>query len=153
MAPRECAQKLLQESHNGTVAAVFGPENSGLTNEDIDRCHTLLTIPTHSGFSSLNLAMAVQVVAYELRVAKIGVSEEGYVSEAPPATGEELEHFYAHLEEVLTEGGFLDPDNPRHLMRRLRRLLVRVQPDQNEINILRGMLSALDPKARNGVTK
>ena len=153
MAPRECAQKLLQESHNGTVAAVFGPEKSGLTNEDIDRCHTLLTIPTHAGFSSLNLAMAVQVVAYELRVAKIGMSEEGYVSEAPPATGAELEHFYAHLKEVLTVRGFLDSDNPRHLMRRLRRLLVRAQPDQNEINILRGMLSALDSKARNGVVK
>lgn len=153
MAPRQCAKRLLQESHNGTVAAVFGPEKSGLTNEDIDRCHTLLTIPTDPGFSSLNLAMAVQVIAYEVRVAKIGVSEEGYASETPPATGEELEHFYTHLQDVLTDGGFLDPDNPRQLMRRLRRLFVRAQPDQNEINILRGMLSALDPKARNGVAK
>jgi len=153
MAPRECAQKLLQESHNGTVAVVFGSEKSGLTNEDIDRCHTLLTIPTLTGFSSLNVAMAVQVVSYELRVAEIDVSEEGYVSEAPPATGEELEHFYAHLEEVLTDGGCLDPDNPRHLMRRLRRVLVRVQPDQNEINILRGVLATLDPKVRNGDVK
>ena len=81
MAPRACASKLLQESQNGTAAAVFGPEKSGLTNEDIDRCHTLLTIPTEPGFSSLNLAMAVQIISYELRVAEIGVSDEGYVSE------------------------------------------------------------------------
>lgn len=149
MAPRECASRLLVEAQNGTVAAVFGPEKSGLTNEDIDRCHTLLTIPTEPGFSSLNLAMAVQVVCYELRVALIGNAEEEAQSEVRPATGEELEHFYTHLEEVLTEGGFLDPDNPRLLMRRLRRLFVRAQPDQNEINILRGMLSALDPRAGN----
>ena len=150
MTPRECAGKLLQENHNGTVAAVFGPENSGLTNEDIDRCHTLLTVPTEPGFSSLNLAMAVQIICYELRVALIGETEEAYESEVRPATNEELEHFYTHLERVLTEGGFLDPDNPRHLMRRLRRLFVRAHPDQNEINILRGMLSALDPRAGNG---
>lgn len=149
MTPRECANRLLQESRHGTVAAVFGSEKAGLTNKDIDRCHTLLTIPTEPGFCSLNLAMAVQVIAYELRVAQIGEVKEHYISETPPATGEELEHFYAHLEEVLTDGGFLDPDNPRHLMRRLRRLFVRARPDQNEINILRGMLSALDPKAGN----
>ena len=151
MTPRECAQKLLAESHNGTVAAIFGPEQAGLTNEHIDRCHTLLTIPTEPGFSSLNLAMAVQVVCYELRVALIGETEDEYQSEVRPATGEELELFYEHLEEVLMDGGFLDPENPRHLMRRLRRLFIRAQPDQNEINILRGMLSALDPKAGSGV--
>ncbi len=153
MAPRECANKLLEESHNGTVAAVFGPEKSGLTNDDIDRCHSLLTIPTEPGFSSLNLGMAVQVVCYELRVAQIGVPDDGCASEAPPASGEELEYFYTHLEEVLINGGFLDPDNPRHLMRRLRRLFIRARPDQNEINILRGMLAALDPKAGNGAGK
>jgi tRNA (cytidine32/uridine32-2'-O)-methyltransferase len=147
MTPRDCARRLLQESRHGTAAAVFGPEKAGLTNEDIDRCHTLLTIPTEPGFSSLNLAMAVQVIAYELRVALIGDSGEEYSSETPPATGEELEHFYAHLEAVLTDGRFLDPDNPRHLMRRLRRLFARARPDRNEINILRGMLAALDPKA------
>ena len=153
MAPRDCANKLLEESQNGQVAAVFGPEKSGLTNEDIDRCHTLLTIPTEPGFSSLNLAMAVQVVCYELRVSQIGASVDGMDSGVPPATGEELEFFYTHLEEVLTSGGFLDPDNPRQLMRRLRRLFVRANPDQNEINILRGMLSVLDPKARDEATK
>jgi TrmH family RNA methyltransferase len=150
MPPRECAHKLLQESHSGTVAAVFGPEKAGLTNEDIDRCHTLLTIPTEPGFSSLNLGMAVQVVCYELRVATIGGDCDNREPEVHPATGEELELFYTHLEQVLMDGGFLDPENPRHLMRRLRRLFVKANPDQNEINILRGMLSALDPKAGHG---
>ncbi len=153
MAPRDCANKLLEESRHGQVAVVFGPENSGRTNEDIDRCHTLLTIPTSPGFSSLNLAMAVQVICYELRVAQIGEADVDYTSDVPPATGEELEHFYVHLEEVLTAGGFLDPENPRLLMRRLRRLFVRAKPDQNEINILRGMLAALDPSAGDEVSK
>ncbi len=153
MAPRDCANKLLEESENGQVAVVFGPEKSGLTNEDVDRCHTLMTIPTEPGFCSLNLAMAVQVICYELRVAQIGVLDDGRVSDVPPATGEELEYFYKHLEEVLTNGGFLDPDNPRQLMRRLRRLFVRAKPDRNEINILRGMLAALDPKARDEAAK
>ena len=153
MAPRDCANKLLVESQHGQVAAVFGPEKSGLTNEDIDRCHTLLTIPTSPDFSSLNLAMAVQVICYELRVAQIGEADDDYISDVPLATGEELEHFYVHLEEVLTAGGFLDPENPRLLMRRLRRLFVRAKPDQNEINILRGMLSALDPSAGDEASK
>lgn len=144
MLPRQCAERLLRESHGGTAAAVFGPEKSGLTNEHLDRCHTLLTIPTNPGFSSLNLAMAVQVLAYELRVAKIGDGVGGYEADAPLASGEDLEKFYAHLEQVLTDSGFLDPDNPRHLMRRLRRLYLRALPDQNEINILRGILSSLD---------
>ena len=153
MAPRDCANKLLVESQHGQVAAVFGPEKSGLTNEDIDRCHTLLTIPTSPDFSSLNLAMAVQVICYELRVAQIGEADDDYISDVPPATGEELERFYVHLEEVLTAGGFLDPENPRLLMRRLRRLFIRAKPDQNEINILRGMLSALDPSAGDEASK
>ena len=146
MMPRECAERLLAESHAGTVAAVCGPENSGLTNEHLDRCHTLLTIPTSPGFSSLNLAMAVQVLTYELRVALIGEVPANYEADAPLASGEELEHFHEHLELVLTRSGFLNPDNPRHLMRRLRRLFVRALPDKNEINILRGMLTALDPE-------
>lgn len=144
LAPRECAAKMIADSASGTVAAVFGPEKSGLKNADLDRCHALLTIPTDPGFSSLNIAMAVQVLAYELRLARgdgEGVQPE---AEAPPATGEELENFYKHLEEVMIGSGFLDPDNPRHLMRRLRRLFIKAAPDKNEINILRGLLSAVD---------
>jgi TrmH family RNA methyltransferase len=147
MTPRECAQRLAEESSHGTTAVVFGPEKAGLTNDDIDRCNTLLTIPTEPGFSSLNLAMAVQVVSYELRVAGMTQEEPAADPESPPATSAERENFYTHLEEVLTRSGFLDPDNPRLLMRRLRRLFVKAELDQNEVNILRGMLAAVDPES------
>ncbi len=146
MLPRDCAARLVRESEQGPVAVIFGPEKSGLSNEDLDRCHTLLTIPTDPGFSSLNLAMAVQVICYELRLARMNPQAEDAVPEAPLASGEELENFYVHLEKVLTSSGFLNPDNPRHLMRRLRRLFARALPDRNEINILRGILAAVDPQ-------
>jgi TrmH family RNA methyltransferase len=147
MTPRDCAVRLVEESTHGIAAVLFGPEKSGLTNEDIDRCNTLLTIPTEPGFSSLNLAMAVQVITYELRVAGMTQEEPPPDPESPPATSGERENFYVHLEQVLTRSGFLDPENPRLLMRRLRRLFVKAELDQNEVNILRGMLAALDPEA------
>lgn len=152
LPPRECAATLIEKSAAGAVAVVFGPEHSGLTNEDLDRCQALLTIPADPDFSSLNIAMAVQVISYELRLARLGapppaVPTEPYVR---PASSAELEHFYAHLETVLTDSGFLDPDNPRMLMRRLRRLFVKAAPDKNEINILRGILTSLEPGRRKG---
>lgn len=150
MAPRECAPRLIQEGTHGIAAVVFGPEKSGLTNHDLDRCNTLLTIPTEAGFSSLNLAMAVQVLVYELRVAAMTGIEQMPEPESPPATSADLENFYAHLEQVLTRSGFLDPENPRLLMRRLRRLFVKAELDQNEANILRGMLVALDTDSGKG---
>ncbi len=144
MSPRDCVERLLLESKGGKVAAVFGPEKSGLNNDDLDLCHTLLTIPTDPGFSSLNLAMAVQILTYELRVASFIDPGAAFESEAPPATAGEMEHFYTHLEQVLEDIRFLDPDNPRHLMRRMRRLFIRARPDKNEVNILRGVLTAID---------
>jgi TrmH family RNA methyltransferase len=147
MTPRDCAARLHQESEQGVVAAVFGPEKSGLTNEDLDLCHTLVTIPAIPGFSSLNLAMAVQVLCYELRVAALNAEASGSVREVPLASAADLQHFYLQLEQVLTASGFLDTENPRYLMRRLRRLFLRAEPDRNEINILRGILASLDPRA------
>jgi tRNA (cytidine32/uridine32-2'-O)-methyltransferase len=144
MGPRDCAERMILENKEGVVAAVFGPEKSGLHNDDLDLCHTLLTIPTDPGFSSLNLAMAVQVLTYELRVAGMVDPGPGFDSEAPPATGEEMERFYTHLEQVLMDIQFLDPDNPRYLMRRMRRMFIRTRPDKNEANILRGFLTAID---------
>ena len=135
---------MILESKQGKVAAVFGPEKSGLQNDDLDLCHTLVTIPTNPDFSSLNLGMAVQVLTYELRVASTLDGGPGFESESPPAAGAEMERFYVHLEQVLTDIDFLDPDNPRHLMRRLRRLFIRARPAQNEVNILRGFLTAID---------
>ena len=144
MGPRDCAERMMLESKQGKVAAVFGPEKSGLQNDDLDLCHTLLTIPTNPDFSSLNLGMAVQVLTYELRVASTLDGGPGFESESPSAAGAEMERFYAHLEQVLIDIDFLDPDNPRHLMRRLRRMFIRARPDQNEVNILRGFLTAIE---------
>ncbi|MDJ0711023.1 MAG: tRNA (cytosine(32)/uridine(32)-2'-O)-methyltransferase TrmJ [Woeseiaceae bacterium] len=144
MGPRDCAERMIRETASGDVACVFGPEKTGLHNDDLDLCHTLLTIPTDPGFSSLNLAMAVQVFAYEIRVASMLDEGPVFDVEAPPATSDEMEHFYTHLEAVLRDIRFLDPDNPRHLMRRMRRLFVRARPDKNEVNILRGILTAVD---------
>ena len=151
MEPKDCAARLIEESQQGTVAVVFGPENSGLCNSDLDHCDTLLTIPTDPAFSSLNLAMAVQVLTYEIRAAQVVDKPADYEPDAPLATSDELEHFYAHLEQVLSDSGFLDPDNPRRLMRRLRRLFIRARPDKNEVNILRGILTAVEKEdAPNG---
>lgn len=127
------------------AAVVFGREHAGLTNEELDRCNYLLTIPADPAFSSLNVAAAVQVVTYELRMA---------TGETPPpagneplATAEQRERLYQHLEQVLLDLEFLDPANPKHLMRRLRRLFNRVELDQNEVHILRGILTAVERKA------
>lgn len=151
MDPKDCAARLVEESQQGTVAVVFGPEQSGLCNSDLDHCDTLLTIPTDPAFSSLNLAMAVQVLTYEIRAAQVVDKPAKYEPDAPLATSDELENFYVHLEQVLSDSGFLDPDNPRHLMRRLRRLFIRARPDKNEVNILRGILTAVEKEdAPNG---
>ena len=150
LEPRDCAARLLEKSAGGPVAAVFGPEKYGLTNAHLDLCDALLTIPTNPDFSSLNLAMAVQVLTYELRAAASDGKLPYYEPDAPLATNQELQHFYAHLEQVLTDVGFLDPDNPRHLMRRLRRLVIRAAPDKNEVNILRGILAAIEKQRQAG---
>jgi len=148
MGPRDCAERMISESEQGIAAVVFGPEKTGLHNDDLDLCNTLLTIPTDPEFSSLNVAMAVQVLTYELRVASLLDTGPQFETEAPPATIEEMEHFYTHLEDVLEDIRFLDPENPRHLMRRLRRLFIRARPDKNEVNILRGILTAVDRKGQ-----
>lgn len=142
---RDAAARMIEQSAAGTVAAVFGPEKTGLSNADLDHCDTLLTIPANPEFSSLNVAMAVQVVTYEIRAA-LAEKRPEYEYDAPPATSGALEHFYTHLEKVLLDVEFLDPDNPRHLMRRLRRLFIRARVDENEVNILRGILTAVERK-------
>lgn len=149
MEPRECAAELIDKGAAGTVAVVMGPEKSGLSNEHLDRCQALLNIPTDPHFSSLNIAMAVQVICYELRLAQ-RERPDPVEPEIPPATAGEMEYFYRHLETVLTDSGFLDPENPRTLMRRLRRLYVKAEPDKNEINILRGILTAFERSLAKG---
>lgn len=147
--PRQCAEQVAQSGPHVKIALVFGRESSGLTNDEMDRCHFLVRIPTNPAFGSLNLAAAVLVLAYELRIMAHAVRNV-YAGETRqfPASAEEMAHFYEHLEQVLLATGFLNPANPRHLMRRLRRLFNRAQPDQNEINILRGMLSSVQGHKR-----
>lgn len=142
ISPDECARRAYAESAQGGVAIVFGCEQSGLSNAEIDRCQFLVRIPTNPDYGSLNLAAAVQIIAYEIRVAHGDGEELTSVPAHIPVSAGEMERFYLHLEHTLVELEFLDPDNPRQLMRRLRRLYNRARPDENEINILRGILAA-----------
>jgi len=140
---RSAAKALVAAAREGEVAIVFGTEMSGLTNEEILQCSAMAHIPADPGYSSLNLGAAVQVLAYEARLAALGETLPR-AAEAPPARHEDVENFYAHLEQSLLASGFLVPSNPKRLMIRLRRLFGRVGLEQEEVNILRGMLKSFD---------
>ncbi|HJP04450.1 MAG: RNA methyltransferase [Gammaproteobacteria bacterium] len=141
--PRECATEVLKVSTVSPVAIVFGTERSGLENEQMDLCNALVHIPANPDYSSLNMAAAVQLIAYELRMAQ-GESDPPQLPEFPPATAGDIELFYEHLWRVLVASGFLKPDNPRQLRRKLRRLFNRARLDENELKILRGVLSSVE---------
>jgi TrmH family RNA methyltransferase len=140
--PREWAARQAAGEFPGRTAIVFGRERTGLTNQELEHAQALLVIPTASEYAALNLAAAVQIVAYEL-CASAGTPVPRGEAHLPVAQ-EELERFYVHLERMLVATRFLDPDNPRFLMRRLRRLFGRAEPDANEMNILRGILTAVE---------
>lgn len=142
LPPEACVAELMSIPADQDVAVVFGRERTGLTNEELDRCHLHLHIPANPDYGSLNLAAAVQIVAYEFMLAGGRPAEPGKGG-VPLATADELEGLYGHLESAALASGFLDPANPRQLMRRLRHLFGRARPDQNEVNILRGLLRAL----------
>jgi len=148
LTPQECVRKLMAVSTDQDVAVVFGRERTGLTNEETDRCHYLMHVPANPDYASLNLAAAVQVIAYEFMRAR-EMSGTAAASESRFATAEEMEGLYAHLETAARDAGFLDPANPKHLMRRLRHLFNRARPDPSEVNILRGLLNALQ-QAKHG---
>lgn len=137
--PREAMPEVLQQASVQPVALLFGTEMSGLTNEEMSKAQVLVNIPTDPDFSSLNLAAAVQVMSYELSVAAQGFVPK--MVEARPASHEQMEGYYAHLERVLFEIGFFTTQNPTRMMQRLRRLYARARPEPEEVNILRGMLS------------
>ncbi len=141
---RRCGEMAV--AHPAEVAIVFGREHAGLTNEELEHCNYLVHIPSNPDFSSLNVAQAVQVVTYEVMMAAAAwTAEEGEPRDLP-ATAEQMEGLYDHFAKTLVDLDFLDPDNPRQLMRRLRRLLNRAQLEQTEVNILRGILTAADKK-------
>ena len=148
LTPREVAVRLLRESVAGSVALVFGPEKTGLTSSEVSRCGAIAMIPTDPGCASLNLAAAVQIFAYELRQA--AQLPESFPQEAyEPATYEDVEFFFNHLEQTLYDIRFLDPNQPKRLMRRLRRLFQRTRLEREEVNILRGILTAVQKVRSN----
>lgn len=147
--PRSCGIQILEAAARGEAALVFGREHSGLTNEELELCHVMVRIPTVPEFSSINLAAAVQILAYEIRQAAASqeaVAEALNAAKTPLATAEQMAQLYRHIEAVMIEVGFYDPAKPRRLMRRVRRLFNRAQLDQNELNILRGFLAAVQKK-------
>ncbi len=151
LSARACGEYACQEAQQHPVALLFGQERTGLTNEQLECCDYHVTIPTDPDFSSLNLAQAVQVLCYELRVA----AEQGVVTkpvdpEADPiATADELASFYQHLHRVLDDIGFLVQDHPKKLLLRIRRLFTRARLEQREVNILRGILSAVERSTKD----
>ncbi len=166
MSPSDAARQVGEYHGKGQVALVFGRESSGLTNDELHRCQVHVHIPTNPDYSSLNVAMAVQVMCYEIRMEYLRGLENGSVNpqvraiagpgdegwDVPPATVAELEGFFAHLEATLMELRFYRHEKPRHLMARLRRLYLRARPDQLEVSILRGILTAVQKStpASNG---
>ncbi|CAI8235815.1 MAG: tRNA (cytidine/uridine-2'-O-)-methyltransferase TrmJ [Marinobacterium sp. xm-d-530] len=156
--PRELSaqvsERLSKTPDDFKVAILFGREDRGLTNEELHACHLHVHIPTNPDFSSLNVGAAVQVIAYELRMAL----QESVVDEAPQwgvdwdielADQKEIELMFNHLEQTLIDIKFLEPDNPRQLMTRLRRLLLRAVPDKVEVNIIRGILTKINRSISN----
>lgn len=153
LTPEQSAAKLVKESQSAQVALVFGREDSGLNNEELQLCHFHVQIPASPEYSSLNLAAAVMVLCYEIRRAVLRDEEAGDKAEdeywdQERATVEHVEYFYEHLERVLVEIDFHDPDNPRQLMQRMRRLFGRVRIDAMEMNILRGILTNIEHKIK-----
>lgn len=143
VAPDEAAGLALQQAQSTPVALVFGRESSGLTARELDRCTHLMHIPANPEYSSLNIAMAVQVLAYELRIQALGrraaIRDEGRTT---PASMAQMEGLFTHLELALRDVGFLQPGREGRIMQRLRRLFHRAAPDAREVNILRGILSS-----------
>ena len=145
--PRSVARELVQLADVSDVAILFGSERTGLVNAELEQCQRLITIPSSADYSSLNLAMAVQIVAYELWLAR-GAHLTEQARTVPLASGSDMEKFYDHLVGVLDEIDFRDRTGEGYLLARLRQLFNRAAPDQNEINILRGILTAVQGRRR-----
>lgn len=138
---REAAAEVKNIAAHQEVALVFGTEMSGLSNEEADRCHMLATIPANPEYTSLNLAQAVQIMCYELRMA-ITTGELHYQKKpAELASQQDLERFYEHMREVLEQIGYINPRAPKKLFERLRRLYGRTRLEKEEVNLLRGILT------------
>ncbi len=152
--PRALAHRLAAEmaaNDKLQAALVFGNERFGLSNEQVEKCGAMVSVPANPAYSSLNLSQAVQVLAYECRMAALAgmpgttaAPSTGFKGEL--ASAEQVEGMFRHLEQALIDIDFLDPDNPRKLMPRLRRLFSRTQLETEEVNILRGIATQLIEK-------
>ena len=149
MEPREMAKKVVDIAGEQDCALVFGHERSGLSNEELDLCQAAVMVPTNEDYSSLNLAAAVQIISYEIRQAVLGIDEESHEpDQTPMASSDQMEGFYEHLEQTMIDIDFLNPDQPKFLMRRLRRLFNRTVMEESEVQMMRGLLSASQKQAR-----
>lgn len=153
LTPKECGDKIIQEASNqhAQVALVFGRERVGLTNEELQKCHYHVGIPANPDYSSLNLAMSVQVLCYEIRMSMLNLesklleeSKDTNITEAKFPINTDIERFYQHLEQTLLRTGFINNNHPGQIMGRLRRLFTRARIEQQELNILRGILTSID---------
>ncbi|MCK5366535.1 MAG: RNA methyltransferase [Gammaproteobacteria bacterium] len=146
LTPRGFAARAVEEVRRGQVALVFGREQTGLSNQELDQCQAVASVATNPDFNSLNLAAAVQVFTYELQLAFCGCARGSAPGSsdngAGATTAAELEGLYTHLEQALADIGYYDPQSPKLLMRRLRQFYGRARPDRAELNILRGILAA-----------
>jgi TrmH family RNA methyltransferase len=144
--PKSCAKKILEPQQKSAI--IFGREHSGLTNEELDQCNYLVQIPTNPKFSSLNIAAAVQVLAYEVYCTYNKIDDKSDLDAAiapePIANNQSMQRFYEHLKQTITDLGYFDPNKPKLLLRRLHRMCNRLQPSDSELQILRGILSAME---------
>lgn len=142
--PREAGDKAVLEGRKHPVALVFGRERTGLTNDELQKCHFHVAIPANPEYSSLNLAMAVQTLSYEVRMRWLqDQAPEPEEERVDYPSAEQLEGFYLHLEQTLQKTGFIAEDHPGHVMSKLRRLFNRARPEAVELNILRGILTSV----------
>jgi len=150
LSPADAAREIISAPNGSSIAILFGREQSGLSNEEMDLCHRAIRIPANPEYSSLNIAAAVQIIGYELLVHRLEVNKPTEVRDGktPLATHAEMEMLYQHLELTMAEVGFFNPEKPRRLMRRMKRLFNRAQLDNNELNILRGFLAAVQEKIK-----
>lgn len=146
---RAAGERIVADARLGPVAVLFGTERFGLSNEHLLAAHALLRIPANPAYESLNIAMAAQLIAYEIRMAQHLPGSSVPDREAPLATHEQMEQFYAHLSRVMEEVDFRDrTQSGTHLMGRIRRMFNRAELDGNEVNILRGILTSVQKKRR-----
>jgi TrmH family RNA methyltransferase len=157
---RSCGMSVAKQALIGKVAIVFGTESSGLSNDELSHCHRLVYIPTNPDYSSLNIASAVQIISYECRLASQSLNDNNeanpdhVISELKKSSdtlvsSADMDGYFEQLETVLIETKFLNPEKPRYLMPKLRRLYSRTSVTRSELNILRGILSAFQKNKKN----